>query len=229
MKTKNILMLIFLFLFLFVISVSSSVAETVAIVIKVKGDVKFQRGGSASSQEIKRGLRLQDGDKIKTGKKSYAAIRFIDDASLLRIRSNSTCRIDGKKEKNQVIKNVYLEVGAIWARVTQQRGKFQVTTPTSVASVKGTEWISEHKLVGGTFYYGLNGVVEISNDAGVALLHARETVEVPDANTAPRTRKSRPGEGVWDEEFGAVDDFEFEFENESGQMRMIRFRVETQE
>ncbi|KON28420.1 hypothetical protein AC481_01590 [miscellaneous Crenarchaeota group archaeon SMTZ-80] len=227
MNTKNIFKL--LLLFLFSLFVSSLAAETVAIVIKVKGDVKFLREGVVTSQALKRGFRLQDGDKITTGSKSYAAVRFIDDASMLRIRANSTCRIEGKKEKNQVIKNVYLEVGAILARVTQQRGKFTITTPTSVASVKGTEWISEHRIEGGTFYFGISGVVEISNEAGAALLHAGETVEVPDARTAPITRKSREGEGVWDEEFGAVDDFEFEFMNESGQKRMLRFRIETQE
>jgi len=212
-----------------VFTASSVVAETVAVVLKVKGNIQLHRSGKASDQSLKRGFRLQDGDKIVTGPQAYAAIRFIDDASLLRIRANSTCSIKGKKEKNELIKNVYLEVGTIFARVTKQRGKFEISTPTSVASVKGTEWITEQILEGATYYYGRAGVVEISNEVGAALLREGETVEVLNANTAPVTRKSRPGEGEWDE-FGVdTEDYEFEFENEQGEMKQLRFQIKLEE
>lgn len=227
MKTKYIFLSFATIIFLF--TVASFAAETVAVVLKVKGSVSLTRGKNTASQKLTRGFRLEHGDRLSTGKKGYAAIKFIDDASVIRIRANSTCRIEGKKEKNKILKNVYLEVGALFARVTQQKENFKITTPTSVASVKGTEWISEQKSEGGTFYYGLKGIVEISNNAGVALLHAGETVEVPDANTAPRTRKSYPGEGVWDEEFGLEDEFEFEFESDGGERKMLQFKVQTQE
>jgi hypothetical protein len=214
---------------IFIFTVTAMAAETVAVVLKVKGSVSLVRGKSTTAQNLTRGYRLEHGDKLSTGNKGYAAIKFVDDASVIRIRANSTCRIEGKKEKNQILKNVYLEVGALFARVTQQKGEFKITTPTSVATVKGTEWISEHKSEGGTFYYGLKGIVEISNNAGVALLHAGETVEVLDANTAPRTRKSYAGEGIWDDEFGLEDEFEFEFENDGGERKMLQFKVQTQE
>jgi hypothetical protein len=227
MKAKYLFLTLFAFVFLF--AMTSMAAETVAVVLKVKGSVSLVRGNATAAQKLNRGFRLEHGDKLSTGSKGYAAIKFVDDASVIRVRANSTCRIEGKKEKNQILKNVYLEVGALFARVTQQKGEFKITTPTSVATIKGTEWISEHKSEGGTFYYGLKGIVEISNNAGVALLHPGETVEVLDANTAPRTRKSYPGEGVWDEEFGLEDDFEFEFENDAGERKILRFNVQTAE
>ena len=227
MKTKYIGLTFAAFIFL--LTVTSMATETVAVVLKVKGSVSLVRGKSTTAQTLTRGFRLEHGDKLSTGSKGYAAIKFVDDASVIRIRANSTCRIEGKKEKNQILKNVYLEVGALFARVTQQKGEFKITTPTSVATVKGTEWISEQKSEGGTYYYGLKGVVEISNEAGVALLHANETVEVLDAFTAPRTRKSLPGEGLWEDEFGLEDEFEFEFENDSGERKMLRFNVQTAE
>ena len=217
------------FIILAVFSASALMAETVAVVLKAKGDIQLYRSGKVTDQTIKRGFRLQDGDKLVTGPKAYAALRFIDDASLLRIRANSTCSIKGKKEKNELIKNVYLEVGTIFARVTKQRGKFEISTPTSVASVKGTEWITEQIREGATYYYGRVGVVEISNDAGAALLREGETVEVLDANTAPVTRKSEPGEGEWDE-FGVdTEDYEFEFENEQGEKKLLRFQIRLEE
>ncbi len=220
----------FLLLIVFLMFAASSVmSETVAVVLKVKGDIQLYRSGKVADQTLKRGFRLQDGDKLVTGPKAYAAIRFIDDASLLRIRANSTCSIKGKKEKNELIKNVYLEVGTIFARVTKQRGKFEISTPTSVASVKGTEWITEQILGGATYYYGKTGVVEISNDAGAALCREGETVEVLDANTAPVTRKSNPGEGDWDEFDVDTEDYEFEFENQQGEIKMLRFQIKLEE
>ena len=121
------------FLLVLAFKMSGMAAETIAVVLKVKGKVQITRGTQASLITLKRGSRLQDGDKLKTEKSSYAAVRFIDDASLLRVRANSTCTIKGKKDKNQVIKNVVLEVGTILAKVTKQRGKFEISTPTSVA------------------------------------------------------------------------------------------------
>jgi hypothetical protein len=224
MKRKIYLLSLTTALF-FVFVASGIAAETIAVVLKVKGTVALQREGQTSGIKLKRGFRLEHGDKLVTSAKSYAAIRFIDDASLLRIRAGSRCIIRGKKEKNKVLKNVYLEAGTILARVTKQRGKFEVSTPTSVASVKGTEWITEQKYEGGTFYYGLDGVTEITNEGGSALLHKGETGYVADENTAPTVRKTREGEvPVFEDLSEGEDFFEFEFENDQGQRKLLEFR-----
>jgi hypothetical protein len=206
-------------------------AETIAVVLKVKGKVVISRGTQAQSLTLKRGSRLQDGDKLVTDKNSYAAVRFIDDASLLRIRANSTCTIKGKKDKNQVIKTVALEVGTILAKVTKQRGKFEISTPTSVASVKGTEWITEQRYNGGTFYYGLGGIVEIINDGGSALLHEDETGYVANNETAPIVQPTKDGTvPIFDEDMeDGADFFEFEFENDEGQKKLLEFKATPKE
>ncbi len=200
-------------------------AQPIAITIKAKGKVDVNKTGK-SSNKLKRGYRLADGDKIITGKKSYAALRFIDDRSLIRIRANSTCTIRGKKENNQLLKNVVLEVGTIFARISKQKGRFQVTTPTSVASVKGTDFITDHRGKDGTYYFGEDGVVEITNKGGAALLRTGETAYVADENTAPVVRKTRKGEKPEFEEMdGDEDEFEFEFENESGERKLLKFKA----
>jgi hypothetical protein len=219
------------FILVLAFTATSMAAETIAVVLKVKGKVSIARGSQATSITLKRGSRLENGDKLKTDKNSYAAVRFIDDASLLRIRANSICTIKGKKEKNQVIKNVFLEVGTILAKVTKQRGKFEISTPTSVASVKGTEWMTEQRYNGGTFYYGLEGVTEITNDAGTALLHADETGYVANNDTAPIIQPTKDGTVPTfddDKEDGA-DFFEFEFENDQGQKKLLEFMATPKE
>jgi hypothetical protein len=225
---KHIKAIVPLIVFTFFMT-SSLVAETVAVVLKVQGTIQLYRSGKVSDQSVKRGFRLQDGDKLVTGPKAFAAVRFTDDASLLRIRANSTCTIKNKRENNELIKNVYVEVGTIFARVTKQRTKFEISTPTSVASVKGTEWIVEQILDGMTLWYGKVGLVDISNDAGAALLRPGETVEVLDANTAPVARKSKPGEGEWDDLGVGTEDYEFEFENDQGERKILRFQIKLEE
>jgi len=179
-----------------------------------------------SSEKLNRGSRLENGDKIVTGKNSFAAIRYIDDKSTVRIRSNSTCIIRGKKEQNKILKNVYLEVGTIFARVTEQRGRFEISTPTSVASVKGSEAIIDQELKGATYYYGEEGVWDITNDGGTALLRAGETAFVKSKKDAPVVRKTRPGEKPkFEEDEGTEDNFEFEFENESGTKKSLKFKA----
>jgi hypothetical protein len=227
-KTYNILIILALVLSF---AAYGMAAETIAVVLKAKGLVALQRGtgNKATAHKLKRGFRLEHTDKLKTGKKSYAAVRFIDDASLLRIRSNSTCVIRGKKEKNKVLKNIYLEAGVILARVTKQKGKFEISTPTSVASVKGTEWIVEQQIDGGTFYYGLSGVVEVTNEEGTALVHEGETGYVA-PGAAPIVRKTKEGEVPQFDEFSENEDFfEFEFENAEGQKKLLEFKSTLEE
>jgi len=225
MKKNIVLSILIIFLVVFLSETIS--AQSVAVVLKVKGTVSLTSGKQATKQTIRRGSRLKDGDKIVTGGKSYAAIRFIDDASLIRVRSNSTCVIKATKQQDKVLKNVFLEVGTLYARVTKQRGKFEISTPTSVASVKGSATVVDQPPLESnkpTLFHGLEGQWEVSNDAGSALLRVGETVVVPDEKTAPYSRKTQPGEtdGEGDEE---VDDFEFEFENEQGERRVLRFGV----
>jgi len=227
MKNKIILTVIFLTVFAFVLN-SAVFAKSMAVIIKVKGTVSLYKDNKVSQQKIRRGTRLEDGDKIVVDKNGYAAIRFIDDKSLLRVRANSTCIIRTRKDKNETIKNVFLEVGTIYARITKQNAKFEVQTPTSVASVKGTEWITKQIYGGMTYYFGKSGVFEVANNGGSVLCNEGETVEVRDIDTAPTTRKTIAGEDDWGTDAGQ-EDYEFEFENEQGEKRLLRFRIKIAE
>ena len=227
MKRKSIFSILIVLSVILIANASLS-AKAIAVIIKVKGTVALHRDNKVSEQKLKRGTRLVAGDKIVTDNKGYAAVRFIEDRSLLRIRSNSTCTIRTRKEKNETIKNVFLEVGTIYARITKQNAKFEVQTPTSVASVKGTEWVTEQKLRGATYYYGKSGVFEVSNEAGSALCRAGEMVEVKSSNSAPVTSKIPDDYDDWDIE-SEQEDYEFQFENEQGEKRLLRFRVMVEE
>lgn len=230
MKRKTLLLITsVLGIFIFYTLVFAS--EPIAVTLKSNGKVSLYKQKVSRGSSLKRGTRLVHGDKIVTGAKSMAAVRFRDDGSLVRIRANSSCTIEGKEEKNQILKNIFLEIGTIFARITKQNSRFQVTTPTSVASVKGTKFIVDQKSNPGTFYYGEEGLIEISNKAGTALLRAGETAYVANENTAPVVRKTRKGEKpkFEDEEGSGEDEFEFEFENESGEKKVLKFKATKKE
>jgi len=223
---KNIVVILTSLLSVLILFTAVYAAQTIAITLKSKGKVSLFESGKKSDKNLKRGFRLKDGDKIVTGDKSYTAFRFIDDKSLVRVRANSSCTVKGKKEDNSIIKNIFVEIGTIFARITKQKGSFQVTTPTSVASVKGTKFITDHRGAEGTYYFGEEGLCEIKNKGGLAQLRNGETAFVADENTAPVVWKTRKGEKPSFEEFeGDEDEFEFEFENDAGDKKLLKFKA----
>jgi hypothetical protein len=210
---------------LFVLSAAFLYSKPTAVVIKANGNITISKK-SGKTSDAKRGTTLEDGDEIKTGNNGRLAVKFLDDNSLLRIRPNSSCIINTTKEQNSVAKNILVEVGTIFTKVTAgPNTSFKVTTPTSVASVKGTAYWTVQKLKGSTQYFGDEGSVEISNDAGLALMKAGETGIVASKNSLPIIRKTKPGESPTLDDGDAPDEFEFEFENDSGSKKLLKFKA----
>jgi len=202
-------------------------ADAVAIVIRAKGTVILQQPGN-KRMRIRPGTRVYSGSKIITKTKSFAAIKFIDDGSLVRIRPNSSCKVEGKKQQNSLFKNLFLEVGSIFSKITRQKGVFRVSTPTSVASVKGTAFWTVQEFKGTTRYFGEEGTVEIKNKKGTALLGPGETGIVSSANSKPIVRRTRKGEKPrLEESKSSIDEFEFEFRNDKGQKKDLKFKIKT--
>ena len=68
------------------------------------------------------------------------------------------------RQQKKLSKKMSLGAGKMWAKVSKKRGTdFQVTTPTSVASVKGTSFGLEEKPFPETVLWVLQDQVELSN------------------------------------------------------------------
>ncbi len=224
---RKYLLIWFFSLFLFV-SVQAGV-EPVAVVVKARGKVYLVHKGRKKGRVLKRGSRILPGQSILTKAKSFAIVKFIDDGGVVRIQPNSFCRFDGKRVKRNLAKNVYLKVGTIFNKVFRNKGSFKVTTPTSVASVKGTAFWTKQTFQGPTYYFGEEGVVEISNSSGVALLKAGMTGYVQSVNAKPIVRKTRKGEKPVLESAGqSLDEFDLEFENANGNIKSLKFKIRKQ-
>ena len=206
--------------------------EKVAVIVKLNGEVRVTAAKSFKSAAAKKGQILQDGDIIETGAEAYCAIKFLDDKSLLRIRENSSCTIEGKREGKSIIKNIFVEVGSFFLSLFEQPKKFTVSTPTSVASVKGTKfWVIQRAQSGETRYICTEGSVEVSNKAGKVLLRRGQTAVVLSRNSSPEVRLTKSGDFPLEDGFsdGATRELEFEFKNDNGQIKTLRIQIEGQE
>ena len=142
---------------------SFGLADKIAIATKVKGVVEIAPTKINKFKTLTPGTVLSDGDKIRTGSKGFTAIIFIDDKSTLKIKENSEIVVGGQKSAARISKKINMDVGTIRATINKQNTDFVIQTPTSVASVKGTDfWLLSDPEIGDQVM-GLEGVVGLTN------------------------------------------------------------------
>lgn len=112
-------------------------AANVALITKTIQDVKKQTG-EGEWQKANKGLSLLSGDRVQTGRRSLAVVKFIDN-SIVRVRELSELTVVTEKSGTGFVRSVALKTGGYGFEVTkQQSDQFRLTTPTSVASIRGT-------------------------------------------------------------------------------------------
>lgn len=141
--------------------------EHVANIIRINGTLEF-RGDSGQEWEevVKVPGALYDGNQLRTGTGDKAIIMYLSGTRVL-INENTVIEIQGSAERGAE-KKTNLILGEIYNRV-RTGDKYQVETPSSVASVRGTEFNAQTD--GNTdTYLGMSGLVEVMNDLGQVLL-----------------------------------------------------------
>ena len=138
MKRYHIFLISFVVLFILGVSLFSVYA---AKIVYVKGRVEVQPSSVSTWQRVKKGMKVNIGDSIRTARHSEAQVlldeskkSFIDITEQTLVVINSTSA--GK------INKLDLSHGKIFASVDKlQAGDvFEVSTPSSVAGVRGTSW-----------------------------------------------------------------------------------------
>jgi ferric-dicitrate binding protein FerR (iron transport regulator) len=170
---------------------------TAAVVTKVIQDVKHKSGDDDWVQ-TKPLTQLKNNDLLSTGVKSVAVLKFVD-GSILRVREKSTIVIYADKKERGLIKNTKLENGKILFDVNKQSDddKFIITTPTAVATVRGTAGLVETLEDGSTLVFVERGVVDVEStgenrdtktlEAGkVSIVKSDGTILLSDANEEQR-------------------------------------------
>ena len=148
----------------FIIFISWIHGNKIAVTTKVKGLVEIMPIGDDNFANLKPGTILSDGDKIRTGSSGFTAIIFIDDKSTLKLKENSEAVITGQRSAKSIAKKINMDVGTVRATVNKQNSNFVIQTPTSVASVKGTDFWMITDPVDGDLVIGLEGLVTLTNN-----------------------------------------------------------------
>lgn len=133
----------------------------VAIVLKVKGKIQLIRGSQI--EDCSAGTLLKNNDRIRSEDESLALIKMVDNSSKIRVFSNSEVLINIGQDYQVLNKNIELEEGSILSTVNNKiAGKYSVSTSSTIASVRGTEFLVEEK-DGVTKIVGFSGRVEVEN------------------------------------------------------------------
>ena len=179
MKFNRHIILLFTFIF------SVALPNKIAVATKVKGPVEIMPIGKKGFSDLEPGTILSDGDKIRTGPSGFTAIIFIDDKSTLKVKDNSEVVITGKRTAASISKKINLDEGTIRATVKKQNTDFVIQTPTSVASVKGTDfWLVSDPETGDQII-GIEGIVGlVNNETGqeIDVSEGMSGLSTPDGN-----------------------------------------------
>lgn len=159
-------------------------ATSIALVVKVSGEVHWLSADGGADAALTVGRRLNDGDRVRTGGEGRAVLVFTDDRSQIKLTPDTELVLHATRAGERVDKEVELSAGTIWSKVTRQQGEFRIATPTSVASVKGTAWWTE-----------LDGpwtrIITEEGVVGLTSLASGQSVDVPMGQTG-----SSNGEGA---------------------------------
>ncbi len=136
---KSIIFISVVFMFLSNL-IAQEKASTVAVLKKVVQNVSHKGPNIDDWEKAKKGTPLKSGDGIKTGERSLAVISFLD-GSVLLVRAESIVHVYGKVENGKEDKETHIQSGIVGFKVKKQSEdeEFNFTTPTGLASIRGTE------------------------------------------------------------------------------------------
>ncbi|TPW20394.1 MAG: FecR protein [Elusimicrobia bacterium] len=152
-----------------------------AVLAEAQGAVFVQKAGAAEATSGAAQTALDAGDVVKTGAGGRAVVAFLD-GSKMQIKENGSFAVSGHSAKKVSVK---IDIGTIQYWITKQakRRRYEMRTPTAVASVRGTSGEVEVSASGDTSFAQWTGSVDVTDSAG------REVRLEP--NQIPRGRQGR--------------------------------------
>jgi hypothetical protein len=146
-------------------------SPVVGLISKVIQDVTRRVTGQ-DWEKAARGQTLASGDMVKTGQKSFAILKLKDN-SLLRLREESEVVVTGTLHGKAFSKSIQVRQGVVGFNIRKQgtNEQFRFSSPTSVASVKGTGGVL--RVNGSDTLTVVEGLVSLTNSV------SNSSVDVP--------------------------------------------------
>ncbi len=154
------------------------------VVSALAGDVQVIHA-KEKARPAKHLEELNEGDTIFVGKKSFAALQYGSDM-VIKLSPNTKMRVSTIGSQSQV----YLDQGKLFSKVSKLKkgDSFSVKTKTSIAAVRGTEFLVNYAGSGGTFVTVGEGKVAVALVAGEGDKVAKE--EMVDAGKTAVVEKT---------------------------------------
>jgi hypothetical protein len=138
---------------------------------------------------------LKAGDRVRTDDAGHALVTFFD-GSTLEIEPATTVQLDvvASSSDGSIAIELSQAVGRTWASVqklTRFASKFEIKTPTSTASVRGTAFLTEVLPNGETRLHTTEGTVAVTAQGTTVLVTAGLTTTVRQ-NAAPTVPTAAP-------------------------------------
>ena len=222
---KNNFIIFFSLFALFIGAVIPEEHGIIAVTIKAKGEVSHRAWDSEDYTNLLPAKSLNDGDHIQTGDDGFGAMVYLDDKSMIKIKENTNFNVMGTKSQGKIAKRIKINNGTVKASIQKGiEGGFIIETPTSVATVKGTEfWLVTTSE--GDQVFGLEGTVELKNiiSGTIKMVGADETgisLQTGEINVTSTDPSMVPTEDDKEE----INKFEIQFEGPDGDQKTMKIR-----
>lgn len=134
------------------ISITSLITgKRVSTVTKFEGDVSAVSAGTGKSIRAFNNMKLKQGDKLQTGKNSWAEIKVDEDKTVL-VSENSSLDISELSGKGKsTVTLLMLEAGKVWTNINEKLNddaRYEIRTPTATMGVRGTRFYVESQETG---------------------------------------------------------------------------------
>ncbi|MCS6861845.1 MAG: FecR family protein, partial [Abditibacteriales bacterium] len=187
------------------------IMQRVAGVAHISGQAEYQRRGKGAWRPLTMNTLLQTDDVVRTvGPNSTVELYWID-GTRMRLAPNTTmgikkCTYNGMKRAETSL--FHLNLGKVWVRIVRtlsRASKFEVETPTAVATVRGTIFSVTVKPEGSTKVSVYDGTVEVISAAVALAVPHGSYVHVTTPDRVPQIQAfSSAEQQEWKEQIGII-------------------------
>ena len=185
------------------LAIAQTEGDPIAIVITINGSMEFRESSEGEWKNAKVGEKLFEGYELRTGSVDKAMIVYPTSNARVLINSNTEMAIASEEIEGRTRGRANIFVGEIRSRVARGRS-FDVETPSSVASVRGTDFNVDVDDAGSSTLLVLEGLVSFRNQFGEVLAeqYTRTTATGQTAPTEPESVDPEEAEDAvqWSEE-----------------------------
>jgi len=202
----------------------------IGLISKVIRDVSLRADAAEEWNRAERGNPLSSGDRVKTGLQSLAVLKFRD-ASFVRVRERSEVVMSTAVGEKPIVKSIETEEsgGSFGFDIKKQiDAKFQFTSPTSVASIRGTsgKW-SAGSDANDTLWLETGLVALLNRISGTEILVQGGSIAFSNADGTVTVRPMTPeelAEAKLASDGGSERNLDLRFRNDNGEEKELKIK-----